>query len=266
LGLALLTEYLAGVSLALGLALLASRRATRALVPAFLLGAAPPVLALLVYQKAIFGGFFVTATAAQNPGFLKYDGGSATLFGPPSIAIAWALLASLRRGALVYMPVLAFAAVGLWHAVRARRAFALFCAANAAAAVLAVSCFRAGWHGGDSTGARYLIASLPFWCLLLPRVSRLRAGARAAFAALAALSCANMLVIAATNPMMPSDIPNPLYGELYPALLRGAPHARPGVWNLGGLLFGYEGAASLLPFAVVVAACGLLLLRASRTR
>jgi hypothetical protein len=139
-------------------------------------------------------------------------------------------------------------------------------AANVLAFLIAVSCFQAGWHGGDSAGPRYLIASIPFWCLLLPPASALSPLSRAAFFAAAALSFANMLVVNATTTMVPSDVPNPLYGELWPALMRGRLESGAQVFTLGGAAFGYEGLTALAPLAVLLAAGLFVLVRMTRGR
>lgn len=267
-GMALLTEYLSGLSLAAASAYVLSSREHRSRAARFFLGAAIPTGALLAYQKLLFGGFFTTATSLQNPGFLGALRGEA-MFGAPSPEIAAALLVSLHRGLFVYMPVLVFAIPGAMQLARGRdaldRGLLALCAANALGAILAVSCFKAGWHGGDSAGPRYLIGSIPFWCLLLPRPSSLARPARAAFAAAALVSLANMLVIDATTTMIPSDIANPLFGALYPAVLRNDLAARPQVFNLGALLFGLKGTIALAPLLALLAAWAWLLTRSARS-
>ncbi|MFN0149656.1 MAG: hypothetical protein ACKVU1_02965 [bacterium] len=264
---ALLTEYLSGISLVAAAAYVLLARRLRPRAALFFLGAAIPVAALLIYQKSLFGGFLTTATSLQNPGFLGARRGEA-MFGAPSLEIAAAMLVSLHRGLFVFMPVLVFAVFGALRLARSRasadRGLVALCAANTLGAILAVSCFKAGWHGGDSAGPRYLIGSIPFWCLLLPQVSSLSRAAGAAFAVASALSLANMLVINATTTMVPSDVPNPLFGALYGALLRGEIGARAQVFSLGGVAFGYEGMIALAPLVVVLGAGGWVLLRVSR--
>jgi hypothetical protein len=265
-GMAFLTEYLSGISLAAATAYVLVSRRHRGRALYFLAGAALPVLALLIYQKALFGSFLTTATSLQNPGFLGARRGG-PLFGPPSPAIVAALLVSLHRGVFVYMPVLLFAMVGAIRLARAREWDRLVVpAANVLAFLIAVSCFQAGWHGGDSAGPRYMIASIPFWCLLLPPASALSPLRRAAFLAAAVFSFANMLVVNATTTMVPSDVPNPLYGELWPALMRGRLGSGAQVFTLGGAAFGYEGLTALAPLAVLLAAGLFVLMRMTRGR
>jgi len=267
-GMALLTEYLSGISLAAAAAYVLLAPRLRRYAASFFLGAAIPVGALLLYQKVLFGGFLTTATSLQNPGFLGALRGEA-MFGAPSLQIVAALLVSLHRGLFVFMPVLVFAIPGALRLARspapADRGLLALCAANALAAILAVSCFKAGWHGGDSAGPRYLIGSIPFWCLLLPGASSLSRAGRVAFAAAGALSFANMLVINATTTLIPSDVANPLFGTLYGVLLRGGTGARAQFFDLGGVAFGWHGLSALVPLAALLAAGGWLLARASRT-
>ena len=261
---ALLTEYLCVISLVAAAVYVAVAPRLRRRAIYFLAGAALPVLALLVYQHALFGSAFTTATSLQNPGFLGARRGE-PLFGAPSPAIFAALLFSPHRGLFVYMPVLLFAIAGAVQLARARAWNVVAVpAATAVGFLVAVSAFQAGWHGGDSAGPRYLIASIPFWCVLLPPASSLSRPARIAFAALAALSFANMLVIDATTTMIPSDVPNPLYGEMYGALFRGDVGARPQVFNLGSAAFGYEGWLALAPLAAILAAALVMLRRLAR--
>lgn len=275
-GMAVLTDYLAAVSWLAGLAASSwpdprSGRGTRArLRPAllYLAGSAAPLAALAAYHQVCFGKILTTATALQNPGF-QQSGRVAGAFGLPSLAVIGALLASSHRGLFVSSPVLVFAvpgAIRLWRS--GSRRLVLICAANIAGYLLAVASFN-GWHGGDSTGPRYLIGSLPFWCLLLaPVASRAASTPRRAGSALFVgallLSAANMLVVTFVHPMMSSDVPNPLYGILYPALFAGRLPARVQVFNLGGVLFELRGRAALIPWVVLVG--GMLAILVAWTR
>jgi hypothetical protein len=152
----------------------ASQRTRRRELPFLLLDMLPPIAVLLLYQKLHFGGWFVTAAVRSNPVLEGAD------FQRLSIEALWSLLFSFRRGAIVFMPILSVALVNALRGPRlqANRNFFVLCALNVAFYLVAIASFR-GWYGGNATGPRYLIVSLPFWCLLLPAVSSLRPPARA---------------------------------------------------------------------------------------
>lgn len=202
-GLAVLTEYLAGLSLAVaGLFVLFvpadawPARVRRAMT--FALGCAPPILALLLYQKVCFGGFLTPAPSLSNPGFLEPDK-VAGLFGAPNLDALWLMFVSLNRGIVIQMPVLAFSVAGAWVWWRSgRRAAVAFALVNITCYALSVSSMK-GWEGGGTTSMRYMIVALPFLCILLPEI----AGTvqRVVFLVLFAVSAVNMFVLAATTTM-----------------------------------------------------------------
>jgi hypothetical protein len=272
IGMSVLTEYVTLFSLPIAFAYLVLQRRRRPETLPFLVGLAPPIACLLLYQKLHFGGWLVTAEALSNPFFKGVT--DFTRFSPE---VLLALLVSWHRGALVFMPILAVAVVNAMRGpVRGSTDKWLFllCVANAAGYLGVISSY-ANWLGGNATGPRYLIVSLPFWCLLLPALSQLRRPARVATISIACWSFVNMLVIATVNTMVRAAVLNPLYGELYPRFVRGQfavqadpfyvfgaltpEEARRGVFNLGRLL-GIQGAASTLPLLVFLAiAVGLLI-------
>ncbi|MBP6832355.1 MAG: hypothetical protein KA978_16335, partial [Deltaproteobacteria bacterium] len=233
----------------------------------FVLGATPPILALLLYQKLCFGGFFVTSYSFVNPIFLEHRG-QVGLFGGADPSAVWNLLFSLDRGLLIFTPVFFFALI---EVVRLEAAgdtrFLLTCLAVTVGALGALSTYTF-WNAGSSTGARYLVFTIPFWCLLLPRPSLLPRFARWMFYGLAALGTLNMLVIAAVNPMVHPAVVNPLFGRLYLHFLSGEfpptletcgrfqdlfSAAEPAeLFNLGSSIFGLSGKASIVPLGIVV--------------
>lgn len=236
-GAAVLTDYGAG-PFALSLVALAALvpryrdRTWRVVV-----GGAGPLAIFLGYHWALFGSPF-TLASSYSPGEMINERYVLGLFGVPRLAALESLTVSTARGLFVFMPVLLLALVGAWrirgHSRTELGWLALF---NVVAALLMNMSFNA-WQGGVAAGPRYLITSLPFWVLLLAflpagagggdaRLSRGEAGAPGAegveaarfaggdgggsvgrwfevvFWTLAAVSVANMLVIAAVSPMAP---------------------------------------------------------------
>jgi hypothetical protein len=239
-GVALLTEYLAALSLGLaGLFLLVTAGGDRLRhVSRFVLGSALPVGALLVYQKVCFGGYFTNASGASNPALLD-----PTMlvgqFGGPNWQNLVRLYFSTERGVFQHMPILALTCVGLlWSYRPGRRAFLAFAIANIAGYSLAVSALTTAWHGGVTTSARYLIVALPFFCLLLPDLTV--TPVRGAFVVLLAITAANMFVVAATSTLLVGT--SPVYGVAYPQFWHGDVAFNPllaaaGVKGLGPALF-----------------------------
>jgi len=188
-------------------------------------------------------------------------------------AFSFATLANLlfsdKRGLFVYMPVLLMAVVGVIDQYRRKRAMPmLFCLGGILSSLFVMSCFIR-WDAGDTSGPRHLIFSIPFWCLLLPGLSRMGPVERVVFVMTAALAAANMLVVNAVNTMVPFNIRNPLYGHLYPEFFRG--HVRS--WevtqvaggpahilnNLGFYALGLDGLWSIAPVVLLGLAGGLAL-------
>lgn len=226
-GLAVLTEYLAGLSLALAAVFTlagpaASESARLRRMTRFVLGCAPPLAALLLYQKVCFGSYLTPAPSLSNPGFLEADK-VAGLFGVPNRDALWLMFVSLNRGILTQMPVLALSAVGIWAWLRSGRHQAVaFALANIACYALSVSSMS-GWAGGGTTSMRYMIVALPFFCLLLPEVRGV--AQRTLFLLLFAVSAANMFVLAATTTM--SGETSAFYSYMYRWFWFGAPAFNP---------------------------------------
>jgi hypothetical protein len=204
LGLAVFCDYLAGLSLIAIVMLTLSMAAKRRLVPWLVLGGVPWAVALLLYHKVAFGSCFTTSSSHSNPMFTE-----STLvlgqFGLPDPRAIWSLLFSMHRGLFTFTPALLLVFVGArgWP----RKSYVILWAA-AIASVLVIASFR-DWHGGNATGPRYLIFSLPFWCLLMPRISRLSYRMRRIALALMLVSGIEVLLVAAITPMMPPTVRDP---------------------------------------------------------
>jgi len=110
------------------------------------------------------------------------------------------------------------------------------------------------YQGGLTTSMRYMIVTLPFFCILLPDI---RAVAyKKMFLLLAALSAANMFVLAATSTMYGSDYP--LSQSAYPDFWRGQVAFSPLLAQLG-----VRGAVPALAIAAVFALALGFLFRAT---
>jgi hypothetical protein len=280
LGLAVLVEYMAAISLAVAGVYLLALPTRRIQVGRFVAGAMPGIAALLIYHKLCFGSFFTTAASLSGTLSLIEKGRTTIAFGQFGtfqLDVLWKLLFSLERGIFVYMPVLLFTFLGALHLLRkGDTAWLTACVLNILLYVGAISCY-VFWDGGWSTGARYLIIALPFFAFLLPSLDSMGRKTLAIYVVLGAISFINMLAIATVEAMAP-DWLNPLYGEVYPRFLSGnfnenrlffeslrhwlnSQAITPNRFNLGQLLFNLRGHLSLVPWITVTSALGLLLYR-----
>ena len=251
-GCAVLTEYTAVLPLAC-LALAAITRLERRALLRLALGAAIPLAALPLYQKLCFGGFLTTSVAMTNPAFVN-EGKFAGVLGLPSAAVFGANLFSPYRWLLLYCPVLAFALPGAILAWKDGQRALVLTSVGAIVAVHVLAASFNGWWAGWSTGPRYLIVSIPFWCLLLPDIGRLRGLLRYPYLAAMALSSLNMTAIAAVEVMVTDANHNPLYGMVYSRFFAGRyPHIRR-AHNAGADIFGLPPLWDLLPLALLIVA------------
>jgi len=130
-----------------------------------------PCLALFFfYHKVAFGGYLTLPQAYQNPVFV--DQGTTAFMGVlgiPSLNVCYLLLLGAKRGLLLISPVLIFTFLQIPRSFskqnphREEYVAAFFC-------FVAFFYFNAafnGWHGGGSSGPRYLIPGLPFLALFL---------------------------------------------------------------------------------------------------
>lgn len=290
IGLAVLTDY-GAAPLALTLVVAAwfdgSRRER---LQALCLGGLGPLAVFALYHWALFGSPIRLASSYSSPDMVD-ESRVFGLLGHVNVRALWGLTFSTVRGLFVFMPVLALALYGVRHVRQSdHRRLWWLALANMLLAFLLNATFN-GWWGGASAGPRYQIIVLPFYVLLLALLPE-RRGIRNALYALAALSFANMFVIAAVSPMAPDAFrgsplffcyvklwgvlkidlgidPAPVGGSLsrgslhlYPTfLMRGWAIAltdpviqKYSSFNLGERLFGLRGVASLLPALVWCAA------------
>lgn len=242
LGMAVLTEYLAALSLAAAAVfiLLGADRWERLWKLAS--GSAPPIAALLLYQELAFGSYFTTAPSLSTQ-FLD-PGKVAGLFSVPNPAIFLRMLFGPGRSLFWQTPILLLAVPGAvaWYR-SGRRAFLALSVANIVLYSLSISGLES-YQGGLTTSMRYMIVTLPFFCILLPDI---RAFAyKKMFLLLVAVSAANMFVLAATSTMYGADYP--LSQSAYPDVWRGQVAFNPLLTQLG-----VRGAVPALAIAAVYA-------------
>jgi hypothetical protein len=249
-GFACLVDYLAVFALVpAGLALLVRGASWRDRI-AFAVGVSLPLLALLAYQRAIFGAFLTTASSQSNPVFLDESRTFGLIGGFDSSAL-FGLLLSRWRGLFLYCPVLLFSSVGAWQRWRGDRRWLVSASVASFGALLFFLASLSGWWGGMASGPRYLITSLPLFAILAPRTSTLPRWLRGLYWGALALSTCNMLALSAVELMMAEEELDPLYGFAYARLATGDyPHLIDAT-NLGqsvGLLPPWDLAAFVLLF------------------
>ncbi|MGH7556115.1 MAG: hypothetical protein ACREMQ_24190 [Longimicrobiales bacterium] len=178
-------------AIVLGVMLLERRRAGAFV--AFALPGAVTGLLLVIYNWTLFGDV--------RGG---YDTEPLRLFSPTALA---GLLASPSRGLLIYSPVVLFAALGAWLALRRSRGDARRVYAIAALYALASILFLAHlerWWGGASWGPRLLTETTAALVVLMAPATawiRTRPARRALFAAAFAWSLAVQAIGAFCYPM-----------------------------------------------------------------
>ncbi len=273
LGMAVVVDYLAAIYVGLGgLAVLAyhARDAKTLATSAinFAAGGVVPALLLGAYHLYCFDDPFVTASSLSAKVFVD-EQRLLGFFALPTGRALWQLSFGLERGVFTQMPVLllAFPGFALWFRRDRRDPLLWLCLASFAVPLCVVSSFN-GWHGGATIAARYLIPALPWLVVPLKELGTARA-ARVSIAALSTVSAFNMLAIAATNPLG-GESRNPLYGWAYqhffafdlapfglPTRLQAIhpnwPQIAPYTCFNWGEILGFQGRASMLPFALLVA-------------
>lgn len=198
-GLAVLADHMAALGVIGWSAWLLLRWRDRPrLLAAWVLGGAGPAALLLAFNHAIFGSPFVSA---YSPGKLNTVFAHEVLFHRPSLRKLYEITVGPARGWFYATPVFAFVLGGIALAPRLRRETPeLLPAAAVLVAALLVLASWNSWHGGNATGPRYLVWTLPFAMLLLvpvaQRIPRVVAVAGVASAAL-------MLLVTVTEPLLP---------------------------------------------------------------
>lgn len=160
-----------------------------------LLGSLLPAGTYLFYHALCFDSPFSTAVAFSNPIFGGNGVSVWAVLAKPSVETTTALLFGRERGLFFLSPALLLALWGWWEAWkrghRSETAFVAFCFFS----VLLLNTSFQGWHGGWSSGPRYLVPMIPLlaagWAFV-PRGFLLAAAVMVS----AALAC----LIASLNP------------------------------------------------------------------
>ena len=265
LGLAAITEYPAALIAAIiGVYAI---WITRRMPPLILIavGSLIPIGMWGAYNAAIFGtplalGYQYTAnpywSAILSTGFLSA--------GMPTWEALWGLTLSPFRGLFFASPILLLSVPGLILLRRSKwRAEWITTLAIVLGFFVLISS-SAQWWGGWSAGPRYLIPMLPFlvWPLTaaFDRIARLtsrwRAGAWLVMIGLAVISIVNVWILTLGGQYYaPDNITQPLVEYSWPHIMIGD------VARNWGMIFGLQGAASIMPLLLLVGVA----LRASRT-
>lgn len=208
-GWAVISEYNAApVAVLLGLRAAAGPERRR--VAAFLLGAAPPVVALLVYDTICFGSPWTLSSAREAaPEYAQLIQRGIFGFGMPSLRVAVAYLFDPARGVLLFSPFFLWFFVGLarWWGSGEERTDCVFVIATVAVYFVLLTAYP-NWHGGWSLGSRYLLPVLFFAGLPIVRALETPLS-RGLFLAAAAWSVATHWLLTASWVHFPIDLPWP---------------------------------------------------------
>jgi hypothetical protein len=183
-----------------------------------LAAAVPPLVALALFQKVCFGGYFRTSIATMDERFVD-RGALLGILGRPSLEAFAGITISPYRGLFFYAPVLLLAIAGavLWFRSRRDRPEL----AIVAAMTLVFFGFNVsfnGWEAGFGIGARYLVPLIPLFGLAMLHC---RGFLRPLLVTLAAVSFAINFTATAVDPLPSASIPSPLTQYLVPLLLHG---------------------------------------------
>lgn len=214
------------------------------------LGGAIFALALSLYNKAIFGGYFKLGYSESSLWLPEHSTGFMSLSSPHWNAV-WGITFGVFRGLFVLSPWLLLSLPGFllwWRSGEYRAEFWV-----ALASVMAFFLFNASsimWWGGFSIGPRYFYPALPFAALPVVDVFNLW-GRRAWMKLLAGLLFSWSLIATwgltlANQAFPPDNIPNPYLEYALPA------------WQTGniarniGTMIGLKGISSLLPLLLIL--------------
>ncbi|MEI8346198.1 MAG: hypothetical protein WCG27_01935 [Pseudomonadota bacterium] len=250
-----LMDYLAFFSLALSFIYLLVKKTPLKNIFYFLAGTSVPIAVLLGIHHFSFGNPFNTFcsfSGAMNELGRNHD---PCKFGQFSWSHFCDLLITPYRGLLLYCPIFILSLWQIGH-LFIKRKFTLFHGlflGNIIFYLVAVSTFI-GWHGGSSTGPRYLIITLPFWFLLLPPLSTLPGMSKFIWQGLAGISVLQMLMITSVNTTVDVAIRSPM-SVIYRQFWSGEFNLKMtgsiyNHWNWGQL-FGLNGLWSLTPIFIV---------------
>jgi hypothetical protein len=249
LGYAVITEYQAAlIAGVLGLYALATMRGRAEVLSRLVVGAIPPIVALVAHDLAAFGtplpiGYFHSAlwTDVHQSGLVSLT--------YPRLEALLGITVGVHRGLFFLSPYLLMAVVGyreLWR--RGWRAEWLVLA-MVPLVYLLFNASSAMWQGGFGVGPRYVVASLPF--LAVPAgIGLLRVWQRPALRPVVAVVVFWSIFAIWTETIGGQSFPdytaNPLFDFSLPKLLAGD------IARNAGMLMGLAGWVSLVPLATLL--------------
>ncbi|MFA6450891.1 MAG: tetratricopeptide repeat protein [bacterium] len=217
----------------------------------FLLGAIPPAVALLVYNRACFGSLLTVGIFHMNQPEWAITGNrfARRLLSPQPIKIL-TTAALPGQGIFWLSPFLLFSIPGFAAMFRDKdlRARAALFLAVAALYLLANSAFPVAWQGGFAVRPRYMTPAMIF--LAVPAFFQLRRSGvfgRYLFFTLTAVSIFHFFTFVFTDPHVPESISNSVYAYCLPLFIEGYT-----TQNVGNAL-GLHGPASTLPLFAIAA-------------
>lgn len=173
-GLALLSEYTAAIILLpLLISIFYINKKNFRWVKPFIIGGIFPGILWCWYHIATVGSPFAIPAQFQNPRWITISEDHELLWGmfsPPNFKILLELLIGNSRGILFTQPwVLVLIPFSLWQLFkpigRHLKALIIFCNLSLLFLLLMNSSFN-GWHGGSTSGPRYLAMIIPCFALL----------------------------------------------------------------------------------------------------
>ena len=212
IGLAVLSEYPAAIA---GAVLVAFALPNVKKVLRVITGGLPFAIALGLYNRALFGGFFKLSSGFEaDPGFRALAKRGVFGIGLPDLHAVGQLLFGPTRGLFVFSPILllgVLAVPAIRERLTPRQRWSLIATP---VALLITFAGYPNWHGGWTTGARYLVPAMPFIALLLAFIrwswlASLLLGASVVASALTSL----------VFPFVPPNVPAP-WGTFALPLLR----------------------------------------------
>lgn len=213
-GLALASEYTAGIVVIGLLAWLASRG--REGIAPFCLAAAPPLLLIPLYSWLCFHNPFILPYSL-NASFPEMRRGLYAIMWPDA-ETAFNLLFSPTRGLFFWSPFLLMAGAGYWKLIHTDRRLFWLTYSVPLLQIVVISGRTWDWQAGPSLGPRYLAPILPL--LALPCALGVQRFPRIG-AVLAVYSIGITTLATLTNACPPGYIYNPLIELHVPALLKG---------------------------------------------